>query len=260
MSRRLRLTVGYLGTRYAGWASQAPAKTGGLPTIQDTLEGALASVLGHPVRVTAAGRTDAGVHAAGQVVSFDTTASLPAAAVVRLLPRYLPADDIWPIASEECADVSFSARHSALRRWYRYLVWQGSTPPAEVRGRCEVIPDPLDVRAMRQASHQVLGRQDFASFAARPGRVVPSGYSTVRTIWVADWLQATDAPLLTFEVCADAFLRHMVRNLVGSLLWVGQGRWSPDDFATALAAKDRTAAGPAAPARGLTLWKIDYEM
>ncbi|MBV9581690.1 MAG: tRNA pseudouridine(38-40) synthase TruA [Chloroflexi bacterium] len=244
--RRLRMTLGYRGTRYAGWATQP-----GAATVQAAVEGALATVVGHPTRVTAAGRTDAGVHAAGQVVSFETSSPMPPQGLQRLLPQHLP-DDVWVDDVAE-APGDFDARRSARRRWYRYAIWRHAVPSARVRGRALVDHDPLDVSAMRAASSALIGMHDFASLATR----TPDDSSTVRTVFAADWLEISRS-LLVFDICADAFLKHMVRGVVGSLLWVGRGRWSPSDFAAALSAADRRAAGPNAPALGLTLHHIEY--
>jgi tRNA pseudouridine38-40 synthase len=246
------LTLGYRGTRFAGWAVQSPRTTHGRPTVQATLQSALGDALGHEVHVTAAGRTDAGVHADGQVVSFSTSSSIPPAGLARAV--HLP-DDLW-LVEAHAAPPGFHARRSAQRRWYRYRVWNArSAPPAAWQGRCLVHADRLDLPAMRRASRALVGRLDAASFATQP----PPGRSTRRTIFTADWLKPPDSPLLTFEVCADAFVRGMVRSLVGSLLWVGRGHWSVDDFVAAVAAADRRAAGPTAPPHGLTLHRVDYD-
>jgi tRNA pseudouridine38-40 synthase len=250
--RRLRLTIGYRGTRYAGWATQSPRVTHGRPTVQATVEDALERALGHPVSTTAAGRTDAGVHADGQVVSFDTSASLPPDGLRLVLPRYLP-DDLWVV---DAADAShgFDARRSAKRRWYRYAVWRQHSVPTEWQGRCLVETADLDVDAMRDASRSLLGRHDLRALATQP----PPRQSTVRTVFAADWQRIAGTPLLVFEICADAFLKQMVRAIVGGLLLVGRGRLSPSDFAAGVASRDRRAAGPNAPAMGLTLTRIEY--
>jgi tRNA pseudouridine38-40 synthase len=250
-SRRLRLTLGYHGTRYAGWEVQSPGKTRGRPTLQGTLEAALAEALGHAVRATAAGRTDAGVHADGQVVSFDTSSRISVAGLQRLLPRWLPSD-VW-IADAAEAPLDFDARRSAARRWYRYAVWRDGVPPAAWHNRCLVNTSNLDLMSMRKAVRALLGRHDFGALATRR----PSGQSTRRTVFAADWLQPS-ASLLLFEICADAYLKQMVRAIVGSSLWVGAGHWNVDQFASALASGDRTAVGPNAPAVGLTLHRIEY--
>jgi tRNA pseudouridine38-40 synthase len=246
--RRLRMTLGYHGTRYAGWGVQP----GGV-TVQATVESALTSALGHSTRVTAAGRTDAGVHAEGQVISFDTTSRIPCEGLHDLASHYLP-DDVWV---DEVVETSgdFDARRSARRRWYRYAIWRHAVPSPCWRGRALVTHDRLDLPSMRAGAQHVLGTHDFASFVTRPAETARA--STTRTVFAADWLEVSRS-LLTFEICADAFLKQMVRTVVGSLLWVGAGRWSPSDFAAALAAVDRRAAGPNAPAHGLTLHHIDY--
>jgi tRNA pseudouridine38-40 synthase len=247
------LTLGYRGTRFAGWAVQSPRTTHGRPTVQATLQSALGDVLGHEVQATAAGRTDAGVHADGQVVSFSTSSSIPPAGLVRA--TRLP-EDVWLVAAHT-APPGFHARRSAQRRWYRYHVWNASSvPPAAWQGRCLVHAQRVDLPAMRRASRALVGRLDAASFATQP----PPGGSTRRTIFAADWLRPPSSPLLTFEICADAFLRGMVRSLVGSLLWVGRGHWTVDDFHAAVAAADRRAGGPTAPAHGLTLHRVDYDV
>ena len=245
-ARRFRMTLGYRGTHYAGWAVQ-PAQ----PTVQSAVETALAGALGHPARATAAGRTDAGVHADAQVVSFDTTSSITPDGLRQVLATRLP-EDVWVVDVEQ-APPGFDARRSARRRWYRYAIWRHGTPSSAWQGRCLPLSGPLDVPAMRRGARALLGRRDFGSFVTRlsaPG-------STVRTVLAADWLDVS-ASLLLFEMCADAFLKQMVRAIVGSLLWVGVGRWSPAHFVEAVAAAERRAAGPNAPAIGLSLHRIDY--
>jgi len=255
LPRTLRLTLGYRGTRYAGWAKQPPSLTGGKPTLQAVLEQALTDLLGHSVTLTAAGRTDAGVHADAQVVSFATSSTIPAQGVAGALAHRLP-DDVWALHAVD-APAGFDARYSARGRWYRYRVWQGRTPPLDVQGFSLPHPGPLDVTVMRRASHHLLGRHDCASLVGGWGRDARPGRTTDRTVFAADWIESA-SPLLIFEIGADAFLRQMVRTIVGTLLWVGEGRWSEQQFVDALAARDRRAAGPAAPAIGLTLNRIEY--
>jgi tRNA pseudouridine38-40 synthase len=204
------------------------------------------------VQAQCAGRTDAGVHADAQVVSFETTSSMPASGLAACLGRWLP-DDVWLVSADE-ADPRFDARRSALRRWYRYAIWRSSdAPSAGWQGRCLVHRAPLDVQAMRDAARGLLGTHDFATFrtAASDDR------GTVRTVYAADLLEIDDS-LLMFEICADAYLKQMVRAIVGSLVWVGEGRWSPTEFTDALESADRRAGGPTAPAVGLSLHHIDY--
>lgn len=255
IQRRIRLTLGYRGTRYAGWATQSRARR---PTVQATVESALNSALGEPVRVTGAGRTDAGVHAEGQVVSFDTASPMGAAGLLRVLPHWLPGD-IWLVDAEE-APADFDARRSARRRWYRYALWRQGHPGADWQGRCVCLPHQVDVQPMRAAAAALLGQHDFTAFLTRPsGATRPSAERPghVRTVFAADWLEVSPS-LLIFEICADAYLKQMVRSVVGSLLWVGEQRWTPHAFAAALNSADRRAAGPTAPAHGLTLYRIEY--
>jgi tRNA pseudouridine38-40 synthase len=224
--------------------------------VQQTFEDALAEILGHPVHVTASGRTDAGVHAERQTVTLDTGAHIPAEGVRRRLDALLP-DDLWVL---QVVDVprTFDARRSARRRWYQYAVWQGHHPDAGWRGRCLAHPESLDVGAMRRGAAALLGTQDRASLTGNAAQDERAGRSLERTVYAADWLTYAPEPLLLFQVCADAFVRQMVRAAVGSLLWVGEGRWTPERFAEALAARDRRAAGPTAPAEGLTLLHVEY--
>src|SRR5579872_4119175 len=219
--RRLRLTLGYRGTHYAGWAVQNRSH---VSTLQTTVESALGASLGNGVRVTAAGRTDAGVHADAQVVSFDTASPMGVKGLYQVLSQRLP-DDVWVVDTAE-VNFEFDARRSALRRWYRYAIWRSdSAPPAEWQGRCLIHVEQLDVDAMLRASQMLLGHHDFASFVTRPSK----RGSTDRTVFAADWLEVSPS-LLLFEICADAYLKQMVRAIVGSLLWVGNGRWTPEDF------------------------------
>jgi tRNA pseudouridine38-40 synthase len=247
----LRLTLGYRGTRYAGWARQSAARTRGRPTVQGTLEAALAEGLGHPVRVTAAGRTDAGVHADMQVVSCDTSSHISADGLRQVMPRWLP-DDLWVISVAD-APPDFDARRSAVRRWYRYVVWRQGVPPSTWQGRCLIDDQAFDLTAMRRGAQALLGQHNFAALATSP----PAGQSTVRTVFAADWLQLSQS-LLAFEICADAYLKQMVRSIVGSLLWVGTGHWTAEQFKNALKTADRRAAGPNAPPQGLSLHRIEY--
>jgi tRNA pseudouridine38-40 synthase len=184
------------------------------------------------------------------VVSFDTSSRISPAGLERVLDTVLP-EDVWVSSTEEAAS-DFDARRSARRRWYRYAVWRHASPPAEWHGRALPYPKPLDLDPMRTASQSLLGTHDFGAFATRPSQT-----TTVRTVLAADWLRVSDR-LWLFEICADAFLKQMVRAIVGSSLLVGSGRWSPEDFTAAAASTERQAAGPNAPALGLTLHRIDY--
>ena len=225
------------------------------------LEEALAGCLGERIRVTAAGRTDAGVHATGQVVSFATRqvarfatgGRLAGAALVRAVNAHLPEDVQVAWAGEVPSE--FDARRSALRRHYRYSVWNRPRPDIWRRRWTWHLPDSLDVEAMGRAAATLVGRRDFAGFAGQQARE-PGGRTTVRTVERATWWR--DGPILSFEVTADAFLRHMVRGMVGTLVLVGRGRINQAAFEEIVALADRRRAGPNAPARGLTLIGVDY--
>jgi tRNA pseudouridine38-40 synthase len=169
----------------------------------------------------------------------------------QVMARWLPSD-LWLVEASEAAP-DFNARHAARRRWYRYAIWRSAVAPAQWQGRCLIQRDPLDVAAMRAGARALLGRHDFVSLATRP----TAGQSTVRTVFAADWLER-DAQLLIFEICADAFLKQMVRAIVGSLIWVGTAHWPAEQFATSITSADRRAAGPNAPSAGLTLHRIEY--
>jgi tRNA pseudouridine38-40 synthase len=239
----------YEGTRYHGFALQP-----GLPTIQLVVEQALADLLGHAVKVIPGGRTDAGVHATGQAVSLQTEASFPADAVGRALGPRLP-DDVLATGSEEVGQ-GFDARRCARRRHYRYSILNRAAPDLRWRRYSLHVRERLDEAAMRRAACALLGRHDFSSFIGRAAQE-PRPKSPVRTIEQAEWER--DGDLLHFDCSAYAFARHMVRNLVGTMLWVGLGRLTLDDFQRVLAARERRAAGPTAPAHGLTLTGVDYD-
>jgi tRNA pseudouridine38-40 synthase len=246
--RTIRLDLAYEGTQYHGFGIQP-----GRCTIQEVLEEALARSLGERVRVTAAGRTDAGVHASGQVVSFTTRGRLAAPELLRAANAYLPEDVLVYDAAEAPPD--FDARRSALRRHYRYLIWNGRLPDLWWRRWAWHLSDRLDVDAMQAASDHLLGPHDFGSFLGHRAQE-PSGRTTVRTVERARWWR--DGPLIGFEITANAFVRHMVRGIVGTLREVGRGRLEPAQLGTILEAQDRRQAGPNAPSHGLTLTGVEY--
>ncbi len=233
--------MAYDGTAYAGFQVQPNA-----PTVQGELERVLAVICGEPVRITGAGRTDAGVHASGQVIDLRTTSDLAAAELERgvnaLLPEDIAISDLEPAADH------FHARFSATGRTYEYRIRNAAVrDPLWVR-REHWHPGELDVRAMRAAAVHLVARHDFAAFAA--------GESGERTVKRAEWVSEGD--ILRFEIEADAFLRGMVRGIVGTLLWVGRGKLTVAAFAAVLAGRDRTLAGPSAPAKGLCLVAVRY--
>jgi tRNA pseudouridine38-40 synthase len=245
--RTLRLALEYDGTDYRGFGIQPDA-----PTIQGVLEAALGAALDQPVRVVAGGRTDSGVHAVGQVVSLTTASAMPADVVQRATNARLP-PDVYVRAVAE-ATAGFDARRSARWRRYRYTLWRAAAPNLWWRRYSYHLAAPLDLATMRRASRRLIGRHDFAALATHQAQNAPS--STVRTVYSARWL--VDGDFWHFEVVADAFLRHMVRSMVGTLLLAGRRELAPADVSAILASGDRRRAGPTVPAAGLTLMTIAY--
>jgi tRNA pseudouridine38-40 synthase len=234
--------VAYDGTGYAGFQVQPNART-----VQGELERSISKVCDEAVRVTGAGRTDAGVHASGQVIDFRTASALDGVTIGRGVNALLP-EDIAVSALEPAAE-DFHARFSATGRTYEYRIRHAAERDPLERRRELHVTGPLDLAAMRQASVGLVGRRDFASFAAdqRGG---------VRSVRSATWCE--DGPLLRFEITADAFLRGMVRAIVGTLLWVGRGKIDARGFEDIVAATARAKAGPSAPANGLCLIAVEY--
>ena len=243
--RRLAVGLEYDGTRYAGWQAQP-----GLPTVQDSLQKALSAVADHAVAAVAAGRTDAAVHAVGQVAHFDTTAERPLRGWVLGANSHLPPDISvnWAIEVER----DFHARYTAQARSYRYCLLQRATRPALLRDRVCWVRETLDVPAMHEAAQALVGEHDFSTFRAIECQS-PTPMRHLDAIAVT-----ADGALVTLEVTANAFLQHMVRNIAGSLLQVGEGKRSPNWIGQLLAARDRARAGVTAPAAGLYLWKVRY--
>ena len=242
------MDLAYEGTRYHGFGVQP-----GRLTIQEVLEEALDAALGERVRVTAAGRTDSGVHASGQVVSFTTRGRLDVRDLLRATNARLPDDVQVERAAEVVAD--FDARRSAVRRHYRYTIWNRPLRNLWHRRWSWQVPDPLDLGAMEDATARLPGRRDFAAFAGQAARE-PAGRTTVRTVERAGWVRQDG--FLYFDITADAFLRHMVRGIVGTLVWVGRGRVDPGQLEEIIASADRHRAGPNAPPLGLMLIGVDY--
>jgi tRNA pseudouridine38-40 synthase len=242
-----RFTLEYDGAGFKGWQAQA----GGQRTVQDEFEAAIERVTGHRLRVAAAGRTDAGVHAMGQVASARIQTDLPPATLQRALNRCMP-KDLAVVAAERAAD-DFHARYSAVGKLYRYRVWNAATRSPLRSARAHWVARKLDAPAMSKAAEAFVGRHDFAALQAAGSEVE----STLRTLKRLEVEQESPGELV-FWVEADGFLRHMVRNLVGTLLEVGSGRRSIDSMTELLACGDRRRAGPTAPAAGLTLMRVFY--
>ncbi|MEO5735194.1 MAG: tRNA pseudouridine(38-40) synthase TruA [Rubrivivax sp.] len=236
--QRLALGVSYRGTRYHGWQSQADGRT-----VQDALEQALSTFAAVPLHTVCAGRTDTGVHALNQVVHLDTALVREPQSWVRGTNRYLPDD----IALQWCQPMApdFHARNSALGRRYRFVVLQSPVRPALEHGLVGWVFRPLDVDAMRTAAAALIGRHDFSAFRAADCQS-PTPIKTLRRLAVdkagAYW---------RFDFDANAFLHHMVRNIVGCLVQVGSGRQPASWLADLLAARDRRLAAPTFPPSGL---------
>ncbi len=244
--RHFALRLEYDGTDYHGWQRQP-----GVMTVQEMIESKLAVITGQTVSVLASGRTDAGVHARGQVVSFRVHTRLEAAELKRALNSLLPPDIVVLRAAE--SQRSFHARFSAVSKLYHYQVLNRREPSALLRRTCWHIKQPLDLEPMREALRLVLGEHDFAAFMGGGSSV----RSTVRTLLDAG-IEKQSPALLIFSFEANGFLRHMVRNLVGTIVDVGRGKYEPDRLAAVLASRDRRRAGMTAPARGLFLVRVDY--
>jgi tRNA pseudouridine38-40 synthase len=244
---QLRLVVEYEGTAYRGWQVQ-PNGT----TLQAILERALATALREPVRVRGAGRTDAGVHACGQVASARVT-RVPddLDRLCRSLNALTPDD----VAVREVAvvDDDFDPRRSARSRVYEYRLWNAGAPSPFWRRWAWHVPQTLDVPAMASAVEVLLGQHDFAAFRAADADPVRS---TVRR--VIESRLVDERPMLTYRIEASGFLKHMVRNIVGTLVEVGRGERLPEAMGAVLAGRDRTRAGATAPAHGLVLVAVRY--
>jgi tRNA pseudouridine38-40 synthase len=243
--RRLKLILEYEGTAYHGWQVQP-----GLLTIQGILQAALARIAGTPVQVTGAGRTDAGVHALGQVASFSLDLRLDPPSLRRALNATLPHDIVVCQAEEAPAD--FDARRSARSKTYRYTLLRRDYPSAWLGRHTLYVPTPLNADAMAEAAKAVIGTHDFSAFRAG----TCTARTPVRTVLDAVW--RTEGDLWHFEITANAFLQHMVRILLGTLLEVGRGKRAPSEIATILASRDRRRAGKTALPNGLCLVKVQY--
>lgn len=241
-----KLILQYDGTRYDGWQRQGNTAE----TIQGKLEGVLSRLAGEPVEVHGAGRTDAGVHALRQVASVKLPGDRPAAEVMAYANRYLPEDIAVVDASE--ADERFHARLSATGKVYRYRLRLGPVPDVFRRRYQLRVEEPLDVPAMERAARELTGTRDYRSFCGL--RLYKR--STVRTVSAIRFDREGADVTVTFR--GTGFLHHMVRILMGTLLEVGRGNLAPEDMAAILDARDRSAAGPTAPAQGLTLEEVEY--
>ena len=243
--RNLKLTLAYDGTRFVGWQKQASGES-----IQGLLEDALSRLEGAPVTAHGAGRTDAGVHAEGQVASARVTLAHDAATVVRALNAILPPDVRVNAVEDVAAD--FHARFSAREKSYRYQIANVAIMSPFVRAYAWHVPEPLDLAAMSDAAAALVGTHDFAAFQSAGSDVA----TTERTLTRSEFVDR--GGLLAYEISGNGFLRHMVRAIAGTLVEVGRG-WRPAaDLQAVLAGRSRREAGATAPAHGLTLVKVEY--
>jgi tRNA pseudouridine38-40 synthase len=242
---RIALGIEYDGRPYSGWQSQKHA-----PSVQAELEAAVARVADHTVRLQCAGRTDAGVHACGQVAHFDTVAARGERAWVLGANSNLPG--AISVTWARAVDPGFDARYSALSRVYRYIILNRYTRSALYQGRAAWICPPLAVEPMRAAARLLLGRRDFTSFRAQGCQA----RTPIRTLHRFDVWRSDD--FVCMELEADAFLQHMVRNLAGTLIAIGGGTAPPAWAAAVLEQRDRRAAAATAPADGLYFLRVTY--
>lgn len=252
--RNLLLLIAFDGTDFAGWQRQK-----GQPTIQGEIEARLARMVGGDVILHGAGRTDAGVHALGMTASFETASTIPCAGFLKGLNSLLP-PAIRVLAVED-KEPGFHARFSARGKCYLYHLTCGGVALPTRRLYAHHVRQSLELDQMRQGLALLLGTHDFSAFEAVGSRdfLYQGGRGAVRTIFRAELTVAEgDTADLTIELAGDGFLRHMVRNIVGTLLEVGSGKMRLKDFAAVLAGRDRSAAGATAPGRGLFLKEVYY--
>ena len=269
MSRNLKLTLAYDGSEFHGWQIQP-----GLPTVQGILSEVIGRTTGEKVLPQGSGRTDTGVHALAQTASFTTESNIPLVNFRKVLNDRLPLS--IRVLSVDEMPIDFHARHSAVAKTYEYRIYRGEIVPPWQTRYVTHHPWPLDESAVFAASELVLGEHNFTSFAAvDPDQetrsqvvereeefstsstyVVPKHATNVRTIFESSWSRKGDE--IIYTVRGNGFLHHMVRNLVGTFLLAGKGTIEPSDITKILEAKDRSTAGPTAPASGLWLVRVEY--
>ena len=242
---RIRLVVEYDGTDFHGFQRQP-----GQRTVDQVLEEAIFQVTREEVQVTGSGRTDAGVHALGQVGAFDTRATIPPDRYGRAINTFLP-PDVRILHSEEAAP-DFHPRYDARGKMYRYMIYRAMEGYTLNRRYAHQYTRSLDLPRLQEAAHHITGRHDFRGFMASGSEV----QDTVRT--VHQFTIEENLPWLKFEITGDGFLYRMVRNLMGTLIEIGRGNMSLEQLQDIITTGDRTRAGPTAPARGLYLIRVDY--
>ncbi len=243
--RNIALKLMYVGTAYHGWQVQKNAAT-----VAETLEKALASVVGHPVKCTGAGRTDAGVHAKVYVANFRTTSRIPCDRLPLAVNTRLP-EDIVVLRATQVPD-SFNAIGSCLKKEYTYQIYNSRLGNAFYVNRAWFYPKPLDEQVMQRAADQFVGTHDFAAVRS----VGTETRTTVRTVHY--FTVERTGELIRFRVCADGFLYNMVRAMVGTCVYAAEGKFAPEDIPAILEAKNRTAAGPTVPPGGLYMTNLWY--
>jgi tRNA pseudouridine38-40 synthase len=244
-TRNVKLVIRYDGSGYHGWQIQP-----GMDTVEGTLKEALEKLCGCEISLNGSSRTDAGVHALGQVANVKIDSPVPTENLAKALNNLLP-EDIAIAEASEVPDV-FDAISNTKSKLYRYTIYTGSVRPVLEIRRCWHRPGMLDIEKMKQAAALLIGKKDFKSFASAADR----RQSSVRTVLTCDVSQ--NEVFIYIDIEADGFLYNMVRNIVGTLVEIGRGRWEPEQMTEILAAKDRAAAGPIAPASGLCLMQIVY--
>ena len=244
--RNLRLDICYDGTRYRGWQRLSGTDN----TIQGKIETALSRILGETIEISGSGRTDAGVHARGQVANFHCESTMPCGEILAQLRRYLP-EDIGIYSCRDCSE-RFHARLNAKEKTYQYRIWNSEDPLVFERRYMAIFPEKLDVAAMEAAAQHLLGEHDFAAFCGNP-KFKKSTVRFIRRIRIAHQKDGE----LRIEITGNGFLHNMVRIIVGTLIEVGRGERKADSIPELFGGK-RAAAGFLAPAQGLCLLEVEY--